>query len=51
MVGTGCLLTTLAPERSKLELVKATTEHLRSVQRQPERIRQHFEHDPVGYAA
>jgi transposase len=44
-------VTTLAPARSKLQLVKATARHLRSVQRQPERIRKYFEHDPVRYAA
>jgi hypothetical protein len=32
-------VTTLAPARTKLQLVKATARHLRSVQRQPERIR------------
>lgn len=44
-------VTTLAPARTKLQLVKATTRHLRSVQRQPERIRKYFEHGPVRYAA
>ena len=44
-------VTTLAPARTKLQLVKATARHLRSVQRQPERIRKHFEHGPVRYAA
>ena len=44
-------VTTLAPARTKLQLVKATARHLRSVQRQPERIRKYFEHDPVRYAA
>ena len=44
-------VTKLAPARTKLQLVKATTRHLRSVQRQPERIRKYFEHDPVRYAA
>ena len=32
-------------------LAKATAKHLRSVQRQPERIRKYFEHGPVRYAA
>jgi transposase len=44
-------VTTLAPARTKLPLVKATARHLRSVQRQPERIRKYFGHDPVRYAA
>jgi len=43
--------TKLAPARTKLQLVKATARHLRSVQRQPERIRKYFEHGPVRYAA
>ena len=38
-------------EAAKLQLVKATARHLRSVQRQPERIRKYFEHGPVRYAA
>ena len=45
------VVTTQAPARTKLQLVKATARHLRSVQRQPERIRKYFEHDPVRYAA
>lgn len=44
-------VTKLAPARTKLQLVKAAAKHLRSVQRQPERIRKYFEHDPVRYAA
>jgi tRNA U34 5-methylaminomethyl-2-thiouridine-forming methyltransferase MnmC len=44
-------VTTLTPARTKLQLAKATARHLRSVQRQPERIRKYFEHDPVRYAA
>ena len=44
-------VTKLAPARTRLQLVKATARHLRSVQRQPERIRKYFEHDPVRYAA
>ena len=43
--------TTLAPARTKQQLVMATTHHLRSVQRQPERIRNYFQHGPVRYAA
>lgn len=44
-------VTTLAPARTKQQLVMATTHHLRSVQRQPERARNHFQHEPVRYAA
>lgn len=44
-------VTKLAPARTKLQLVKATARHLRSVQRQPERIRKYFQHGPVRYAA
>ena len=44
-------VTKLAPARTKLQLVKATARHLRSVQRQPDRIRKYFEHGPVRYAA
>jgi len=44
-------VTKLAPARTKLQLLKATAHHLRSVQRQPERIRKYFEHGPVRYAA
>lgn len=32
-------------------LVKAASGHLRSVQKQPERIRSYFQHGPVRYAA
>ncbi|CAH0443671.1 hypothetical protein ACEQUB_01039 [Ralstonia syzygii] len=44
-------VTKLAPPRTRLQLVKATSGHLRSVQRQPERIRKYFEHEPIPYAA
>jgi transposase len=44
-------VTKLAPARTKLQLVKAAAHHLRSVQKQPERIRRYFQHDPVKYAA
>ena len=44
-------VTKQAPARTKLQLVKAAAKHLRSVQRQPERIRKYFEHGPVRYAA
>ncbi|MCS6762969.1 MAG: IS630 family transposase [Candidatus Protistobacter heckmanni] len=38
--------TKLAPTRSKLQLVKASRQHLLSVQRQPERVKSYFEHAP-----
>ncbi len=44
-------VTKLAPARTKLQLVKATAPHLRSVQRQPERVRTYFQHEPIRYAA
>ena len=44
-------VTKQALARTKLQLVKAAAKHLRSVQRQPERIRKYFEHGPVRYAA
>ncbi len=44
-------VTKSAPARTKLQLVKATARHLRSVQKMPERIRRYFQHDPVKYAA
>lgn len=44
-------VTKLVPARTKKQLVDATAKHLRSVQRQPQRIRKYFEHDPVRYAA
>ncbi|WP_284411821.1 transposase, partial [Acidovorax sp. SUPP3334] len=44
-------VTKLAPARTKLQLVKATARHLRSVQRQPARIKSYFEHEHVRYAA
>ena len=44
-------VTKQAPARTKLQLVKAASRHLRSVQRQPERNRRYFQHEPVKYAA
>ena len=44
-------VTKRVPARTKEELAKAVKSHLRSVQRQPERIRNYFQHDPVRYAA
>jgi transposase len=43
-------VTTQAPARTKLQGVKAAAGHLRSAQRQPERIRKYFEHGPVRCA-
>ncbi len=45
------VVTSRAPARSKLQLVKAASSHLRSVQKQPERIRRYFQHHSVKYAA
>ena len=44
-------VTKQAPARTKLQLAKAASSHLRSVQKQPERIRRYFQHDLVKYAA
>jgi hypothetical protein len=44
-------VTKLALARSKLQMVKATISHLRSVQKRPERVRRYFLHDPVLYTA
>lgn len=44
-------VTTKAPARTKLQLVKAISSHPHSVPKQPERIRRYFEHGPVRYAA
>ncbi len=44
-------VTKQASARTKLQLVKAASRHLRSVQKQPERVRRYFQHDPVKYAA
>jgi transposase len=44
-------VTTKAPARTKLQLVKATTRHLRSIQKRPERVRGYFQHEPIRYAA
>ena len=44
-------VTKLAPARTKLQLARGASKHLRSVQRQPSRIKSYFEHGPVRYAA
>lgn len=38
-------VTKTAPARNKLQLVEAASRHLRSVHRQPERIRKYFQHE------
>ena len=45
------VVTRQAPARTKPQLLKAASRHLRSVQRHPERIRRFFRHAPVQYAA
>jgi transposase len=44
-------VTTKASARTKLQLVKATTQHLRNIQKKPEHIRRYFQHEPLRYAA
>lgn len=44
-------VTSKAPARTKAQLVKLASSHLRSVQKRPERVRSYFQHDPVRYAA
>jgi transposase len=44
-------VTRLAPARTKLQLLKAASKHLKSVQKQPDRIKSYFQHKPVRYAA
>jgi len=44
------VVTKLAPAQPKLQLFRATSRHLRSVQRQPARVRKYFEHEPIRYA-
>jgi transposase len=44
-------VTKLAPARTKRQPVTATARHLRRVQRQPNRIKSYFQHQPVRYAA
>jgi|GEM_PF-6404279 len=44
-------VTKLAQAHMKLQPAKATARHLRSAQRQLERIRKYFEHGPTRYAA
>jgi transposase len=44
-------VTKLAPARTQHDLHQAASRHLRSVQKQPQRIKSYFQHDPVKYAA
>ncbi|MEO6697675.1 MAG: IS630 family transposase [Gammaproteobacteria bacterium] len=44
-------VTTKAPARTKGQLLKATTRHMRKLQKSPERVKSYFEHAPVKYAA
>ena len=44
-------VTTKAPVRTKGQLLKATTSHMRKLQKSPERVKSYFEHAPVKYAA
>ena len=44
-------VTTKAPARTKGQLLKATTSHMRKLQKSPERVKSYFEHAPVKYAA
>ena len=44
-------VTTKAPARTKGQLLKATTSHMRKLQKSPARVKSYFEHAPVKYAA
>ena len=44
-------VTSKAPARTKAQLIKLASSHLRSVQKQPNRVRNYFQHDPMRYAA
>lgn len=44
-------VTTKAPARTKGQLLKTTTSHMRKLQKSPERVKKYFEHAPVKYAA
>ncbi len=44
-------VTTLAPARTKGQLLKTTTSHIRKLHKSPARVKSHFEHAPVKYAA
>jgi hypothetical protein len=44
-------VTRRAPARNKARLKEAAISHLRKLQKSPQRVRTHFEHKPVNYAA
>ena len=44
-------VTRKAPARTKQQLRKTATGHLKSVQKQPDRVKSYFQHGPVRYAA
>ena len=44
-------VTTKAPARTKGQLLKTTTSHMRKLQKSPARVKSYFEHAPVKYAA
>ncbi|MDP1679608.1 MAG: IS630 family transposase, partial [Candidatus Nitrotoga sp.] len=44
-------VTTKAPAQTKGQLLKATTSHMRKLQKSPARVKSYFEHAPVKYAA
>jgi transposase len=44
-------VTSKAPARTKAQLIKLASSHLRSIQKQPNHVRNYFQHDPVRYAA
>ncbi len=43
-------VTTKAPARTKGQLLKVTTSHMRKLQKSPERVKSYFEHAPVKSA-
>ena len=44
-------VTNKAPARTKGQLLKVTTSHMRKLQKSPERVKSYFGHAPVKYAA
>ena len=44
-------VTTAAPAKTKIQLVKTASKSLRSIQKQPARVEQYFLHPDVKYAA
>lgn len=45
------VVTKRAAARTQLQVLKAAASHLRRAQRQPDRIKSHFQHAPIRYAA